>query len=143
MTTSIAENKANREGFGSNRAIDLAANILLLASVWVAYSMVRQVTSDDMASATANAYKLLDFQRAIGLPSELFIQQSFIDRAGLLQFANTYYLAIHFPATVAFLGWVWFRHRPDLNRIRNTLIGVTVAGLVIHVFFPLAPPNAG
>ena len=59
----------------------------------------------------------------------------------LVAFLNRYYVTVHFPLTVAFLLWVFFRHHDAYRRIRNTFVSVTVAALAIHVAFPLAPPR--
>ena len=59
----------------------------------------------------------------------------------LVAFLNRYYVTVHFPLTVAFLLWVFFRHHAAYARIRNTFVTVTVAALAIHVAFPLAPPR--
>ncbi len=59
----------------------------------------------------------------------------------LVAFLNRYYVTVHFPLTVAFLLWVFFRHHSAYARIRNTFVSVTVAALAIHVAFPLAPPR--
>lgn len=124
-----------------SRGLDLLANALLMASLWVLYATVRGVTADEFTEAMVNASEVLRIQNALGLPSELDFQRSLIDRTGLLKAANVYYVAVHFPATLSFVGWVWARHRDRLPRVRNTLIGVTAIGLVLHVAYPLAPPR--
>ncbi len=123
------------------RGADLVANIGLLVAMWFAYSAVRGVTSDHVATAMGNAADLLRFQRVVGLPSELALQQTLIGRTSLLKAANVYYVVAHFPITVGFLGWTWLRHRDRFARIRNTMVAVTAAGLAVHVLFPLAPPR--
>ncbi len=123
------------------RGADLVANIGLLAMMWFAYSAVRGVTSDDVATAMGNAGDVLHFQHVIGLPSELSMQRTLLGRTTLLRAANVYYVAAHFPVTVGFLSWAWLRHRDRFARIRNTIIAVTAAGLAVHVVFPLAPPR--
>ncbi len=128
-------------GFCKTRGVDLLLNIVLLAVLWFAYAAVRGVTSDNLAQAMNNASSLLRFQSEVGLPSELAIQESVIDRTGVLRAANFYYIAFHFPVVLGFLGWVWLRHRSSFARIRNVLIGVSSIGLVLHMLYPLAPPR--
>lgn len=129
------------DAFLRSRGADLVANIGLLGALWFAYSAVRGVTSDDLATAMGNAGDLLRFQRVVGLPSELAVQQTLIGKTSLLKAANVYYVVAHFPVTVGFLGWAWLRHRDRFARIRNTIVAVTAAGLAVHVVFPLAPPR--
>lgn len=122
--------------------IDLALNAFLLLGLYVAYALVRQVTADDWATAHLNADRLLDFQRAIGLPSEADLQRSFfLDKPLLVRAANMFYMWAHFPVTAAFMVWVWLRHRSRFGAVRNTLIMLTAGGLVLHLVFPLAPPR--
>jgi len=107
----------------------------------MAYATVRQITADELATAMNNSADVLRLQTAAGLPSELAVQQTFISRTHLVKGANVYYVAMHFPVALAFLAWVWWRHRSRLARVRNTLIAVTGAGMVLHLAFPLAPPR--
>lgn len=132
---------APEKGLLASRGIDLIGNAVLLAALWVLYSTVRGVTADEFTEAMRNAGEILRLQEALGLPSELAFQRSLLNRTGLLKAANIYYIAVHFPATLSFVGWVWIRHRDRYPRVRNTLIGVTAIGLALHVAYPLAPPR--
>ena len=123
------------------RSIDLLTNATALGLLWVAYSMVRGLTADQFSTAMTHASQVLDFQAAIGLPNEGDLQRVLIGQEHLIKAANIYYIAVHFPATLAFLSWVWLRHRSAYGRIRDALIATTAVGLVMHVAFPLAPPR--
>jgi hypothetical protein len=48
---------------------------------------------------------------------------------------------VHFTASVGFMAWVFLRHPQAWGRIRVWFLSVTLAGLAIHVAFPLAPPR--
>ncbi len=121
--------------------MDLAQNAMLLAVLWVAYSVVRGITAGDLAAATENARAIIDLQQVFGLPSEGALQNALLDQTWLLRGANLYYLGVHFPVTVGFLVWAWRNHRSKFGRVRNALIATTSAGLVIHVIYPLKPPR--
>ena len=123
------------------RGLDLLTNAAVLAALWAIYATVRGVTADEFTEAMVNAAEVLRVQETLGLPSELDFQRSIIDRTGLLRAANVYYIAVHFPATILFIAWVWLRHRDRYPRVRNTLIGVTGIGMALHVAYPLAPPR--
>lgn len=123
------------------RAFDLARNIALLACLYLAYAAVRRVTADQFTDAFRNARALLDFQAAIGLPSEQVLQSAVIYHPGLVRAANTFYMSAHFPGTALFLAWAWFRHHQHFSVIRSSLITLTSAGLLLHLLFPLAPPR--
>lgn len=116
-------------------------NIALLIMLWIAYAIVRNITSGDLAAATDNARAIIDIQHTLGLPSEAALQRPLLGRKWILRSANIYYLGAHFPITVSFLAWVWRNHRSRFTRVRNALIATTSAGLVIHVIYPLKPPR--
>ncbi len=84
---------------------------------------------------------MLDFQQAIGLPSETILQHPLLRHPEIITAANNFYMWVHFPATALFLAWAWFRHRHHFGVIRASLITLTMAGLVLHLLFPLAPPR--
>ncbi len=123
------------------RAVDLAVNVALLVSLWFAYALVRRVTADEWTQAILNSGNILQLQDWLGLPHEGAFQQLVLDRPRLVRAANIYYMWAHFPVTGAFVLWAWFRHRSSFSVIRNTLIGVTGAGLILHLVYPLVPPR--
>lgn len=123
------------------QALDLVLNAAVLMGLYLAYDAVRQVTADEWSTAFENGRRLIDFQQSIGLPAESSLQRGLLTRPGLFRFANTFYMGVHFPFTAAFLFGVWFWQRALFGVIRNSLIMVTTAGLILHVVFPLAPPR--
>ncbi len=119
----------------------LIVNVLALGALWFLYSAVRTVTADSWAAARTNADRLIEFQDRVGLPSEAVLQGLFLPYEWLTRAANTYYFAAHFPSMILFLAWALLLKRDAMPRIRVALIGCTMAGLVIHLAFPLAPPR--
>lgn len=126
-----------RPGLGKT----LALNALGLGALWVLYSGVRTITADSLGLARDNADRLISFQESLGLPSEAVFQRLLLDYEWLVRSANVYYFAAHFPMMLVFLLWAMFAKREHMPRIRFALIGSTMAGLVIHLAFPLAPPR--
>jgi hypothetical protein len=115
--------------------------LLLVASLFLAYKLGRLAVAGDVTTAYANAAHLWELQRAWGLPSEAALQQAALGHPRLLRAANVYYAGVHFPATAALLLWTYAR-RPDLYRwARTSLAWLTAAAFVVHVLFPLAPPR--
>lgn len=123
------------------RAVDFVFNALLLLGLWFAYALVRRVTADEWTQAILNSGNVLQLQDWLGLPHEGAFQQLLLDRPRLIRAANIYYMWAHFPVTGAFVLWAWFSHRSSFSVIRNTLIGVTGAGLILHLVYPLVPPR--
>ncbi len=123
------------------RAIDFSRNVAILLVLYFGYAFVRQLTADDLTTAFSNARSLVDFQQAIGLPSETMLQSPLLRHPEVITAANTFYMWVHFPGTAAFLLWAWFRHEQHFGIIRASLISLTTAGLLLHLLFPLAPPR--
>src|SRR4029453_14297099 len=56
-------------------------------------------------------------------------------------FLNQYYVIAHFAGTAIFLVWMYVR-RPTAYRVcRRILIWMAASGVLLHVFFPPAPPR--
>lgn len=119
----------------------LLLNVLIFGGLWVVYSSVRQVTADSFGVARANAARIISFQDSLGLPSEAVFQGWFLDYEWFVRAANVFYIGAHFPMMIGFLFWVLVVKRHGMPRFRWALVVSTIAGLVIHLAFPLAPPR--
>jgi hypothetical protein len=128
---------ANRSA-GRIRAL---RELILIAAMWGAYSLGRLVADGHVSAAFANARRVWDFERILYLPSEAAFQQVLLHSEALVRSANVYYAAVHFPATAAFLLWLYLRRPAHYLWARRALAGVTAAALVVHLIFPLAPPR--
>ena len=116
-------------------------NVVAFGLLWLGYSAVRRLTSGSFQLAQENAVKVVDFQERIGLPSESVLQKQILDVDWVVQVANVFYFAMHFPSMIIFLLWAMFRKREWMAKIRFALISTTAVGLIIHLAFPLAPPR--
>jgi len=122
------------------RATDVATNGSVIALLWLFYSAVRSVTHGAEQVAHENAELVRAFQERLGLAIEPALQQLFLTEL-VGSFANVYYL-LHFPLTVGLLIITFLTSRRHLFPIlRDSLVIMTLVGLVVHVIFPLAPPR--
>ena len=119
----------------------LVVELLMMGGVFAIYRQIRFLTRNDTDAAMDNAERVVDFERQFHFFSERTVQDLVMHSHTFVAFLNRYYVTVHFPLTVAFLLWVFFRHHSAYRRIRNTFVSVTVAALAIHVAFPLAPPR--
>ncbi len=119
----------------------LGIELLMMGGVFAIYRQIRFLTRNDTDAAMDNARRVVDFEKQFHFFSERTVQDLVMHSHTFVAFLNRYYVTVHFPLTVAFLLWVFFRHHSAYGRIRNTFISVTVAALAIHVAFPLAPPR--
>ncbi|WP_077801721.1 phosphatase PAP2 family protein [Streptomyces sp. JHA26] len=119
----------------------LVRELLLVAGLFLVYKFGRRLATGHTAEAFRNAHHVWDGERALRLPDEGTVQSLLLHGDWLVHGANTYYAAVHFPATVAFLAWLYLRRPAHYVWSRRVLAAVTGAALVLHVAFPLAPPR--
>ncbi|MFP3968760.1 phosphatase PAP2 family protein [Actinomadura fulvescens] len=115
--------------------------LLLIAVLFGAYKLGRLLANGRVAEAFDNARGLWDLERRLRLPSELDVQHALLHSDPLVHAANSYYAYVHFPATAAFLLWIYLRRPAHYRWIRWVLVTLTAAGLALHLFLPLAPPR--
>ncbi len=113
------------------------AIVAALYSVWRIARKLPLATSD---GAIERARQIDDIQRAMHLPSELALQQWVMNFDWLAEATNYYYAVVHVPATIAFMVWLFVRHRDRYPHWRNGLAIVTGFCLVIR-FVRVAPPR--
>ncbi|GAA1596501.1 MULTISPECIES: phosphatase PAP2 family protein [Streptomyces] len=132
-------------GPGPGRRPRLVRELLLVAGLFAAYKAGRMLSTGRTGEAFANADRVWDLERALHLPGEGLVQRLLLPGPGIgelpVHAANTYYAAVHFPATVAFLVWLYLRRPGHYRWARRVLAVLTGAALVLHLAFPLAPPR--
>ncbi|GGZ38762.1 phosphatase PAP2 family protein [Streptomyces poonensis] len=119
----------------------LVRELLLVAGLFLVYKSGRLLANGHTGEAFRNAHHVWSWERALHLPGEGAIQSLLLHGDGLIRVANTYYAAVHFPATAAFLVWLYLRRPAHYVWARRALAAVTAAALVLHLAFPLAPPR--
>jgi hypothetical protein len=120
----------------------LLVEVAVVVGGYLAYKQVRYLVRDHQVEAFANAARVIRWERAAGMFTELHLQELVIGSGGLIEFLNRYYVSVHFPLTVGLVVWAYACRRDEVYpRLRFFLLSVTVVGLVIHVVFPLAPPR--
>lgn len=119
----------------------LVRELLLVAGLFLVYKLGRQLATGHTSEAFRNAHHVWDWERALHLPGEGSVQSLLLHGDTLVHIANTYYATVHFPATLAFLVWLYLRRPTHYVWARRVLAAVTGAALVLHLLFPLAPPR--
>jgi hypothetical protein len=119
--------------------ISREACILFLG--WALYTAGRFVAGGREELAYENARKVWSLERMLRLPDEAAIQAAAMKVPHLVEIANGYYAAVHFPLTIAVLAWLFVRHPGQYSRTRRSLLWITAAALAVHLLFPLAPPR--
>lgn len=90
--------------------------------------------------AIDRALQVVDVQEAMFLPSELVVQEWVLRWDWLGWASSAYYAGVHAPAMIAFLLWLFLRHRDQFGKWRNALALLTAMCLFIR-FVRVAPPR--
>ncbi|WP_433323554.1 phosphatase PAP2 family protein [Spirillospora sp. CA-294931] len=115
--------------------------LLLIIVLFAVYKAGRLAANGRVSDAFANARDVWRLERELGLPDESALQRLLLHSDALIHLANAYYAYVHFPATAAFLLWIYLRRPGHYRWIRWTVVALTASGLVLHVLVPLAPPR--
>ncbi|MFD9111867.1 phosphatase PAP2 family protein [Streptomyces bottropensis] len=119
----------------------LVREFLLVAGLFLVYKFGRTLADGHTAEAYRNAHFVWDRERLLRLPDEGSVQSALLHGDTLVHLANVYYATVHFPATVAFLVWLYLRRPAHYVWARRILTALTAAALLLHLTFPLAPPR--
>ncbi len=139
-----SEGHDGREGPGDGGETarpPLLRELALVTALFLVYKFGRLFANGHETRAFRNADRVWDAERAVHLPGEGTIQQLLLHGEPLIRAANTYYAAVHFPATLAFLVWLYLRRPAHYVWSRRVLALVTGAALALHLLMPLAPPR--
>lgn len=131
---------ADREPDTSARP-PLVRELLLVVGLFVIYKFGRQAAGGHVDEAFHNAGRVWDLERAVHLPGEGAVQGLLLHDETLIHLANTYYATVHFPATLLFLAWLYWRRPRHYVWSRRILAALTGAALALHLLVPLAPPR--
>jgi PAP2 superfamily len=117
-----------------------AKEFSLVSGLYAVWRIARTLPLAQDEGAIERARQIDDLQHWLHLPSELSLQKFVLNHDWLARFTNYYYAIVHVPALLAFLVWMYARHRDVYPRWRNGLVAVTGLCLVIR-FIRVAPPR--
>lgn len=119
----------------------LAIEYALLKAVLFLYTMGRFYAATTGERPYENARALMGFEASLGLFFEEAVQDAVRSAGGLVHAANWYYAQMHFAPMMALLVWVFMFRRPSYTLVRNAFLASTLAGMVLQVVVPMAPPR--
>jgi hypothetical protein len=119
----------------------LVQEVAIIVALLLVYRLGRALGRHETAQAFAHARDVLRVESWFGLDNERSLQQFTLGHLTLVRLLNRYYASVHFPASIAFLVFVYVRAGHLVAHIRYLFVTVTAAALVIHLAFPLAPPR--
>lgn len=115
--------------------------VAVLGTVFLLYELGRHAVRARESLAFDDAELLIALQKNLLLPRETTVQGWFLGHDAWLTAANVFYVSVHFPATIAFLVWLWACRPRVYSWARTALVSTTMVALLLHVTFPLAPPR--
>ncbi len=118
----------------------MAREMSLILGLYALWQRAGEVSIMHVGGALDRGRRLVDFERAIHLPSEASLQRLILPHPLWVQFSNGYYAIMHVPALVAFLVWAFWRDRIHYARWRTVMATSTAACLAIQLI-PVAPPR--
>lgn len=121
-------------------ALPALHELVVLTALYGLWRTAKKLPLTRSDGAIERARDIVDFQEAIGLPSELGSQEFVLRNDWLGWSAAAYYYALHVPALFAFLIWMFWRHRDQYGYWRNAL-ALTTAGCLVIRFWHVAPPR--
>jgi PAP2 superfamily len=114
-----------------------ASLVLVLYAVWTSAGTF---SLNNLDGAQSRGKFLWDAERSIGLPSEASIQKLIVGHDQIGRALNGYYAWMHVSTLVAFLVWLFVRHRDRYPSWRMSLVLLTSICLAIQLV-PVAPPR--
>ena len=80
---------------------------VLMFSLYGVWQWVHERAITKTAGAIERAHSLYEFEQAIGLPSELDLQNALLHNGAVMRFLNVYYGGAHVPAMGILLVWLF------------------------------------
>jgi hypothetical protein len=125
---------------GVQYALAFARETAVVLGLYALWQFAGTLSLLHVSGAVARGDWIFDLQRDLHLPSELTVQHAALHSSLAVQALNLFYATAHFPGMIAFLIWMFVRHRDRYPQVRNIVVLVTGASLAIQLI-PVAPPR--
>lgn len=125
----------------TSRRPQLWRELVLMGSVYLAYSGIRNLAPDQAEAAQRNARAVLDFEKVLHIDIEKGLNH-FVSNTPLIAYPAIYYYAtLHLIMTAVTLVWLYRRRPTFYAPARAVLLVMTMAALIGYWLYPLAPPR--
>ena len=105
------------------------------------YFAVRHRTQGNPGTALANAHRIVDLERALGINWEGAVQSAALSSNALATLANWVYIFGHWPVILG-VGTALYLCRPrHYYLLRNAMFASGMIGFLLFALFPVAPPR--
>ena len=123
-----------------NRRDGLKQISIVLVAAGV-YEAARSLIEPNWALAIANAERIAELERGLSFAWEQSLQRAFLGVPELITAMNLFYFVGHFVLTGIFFLWLYRSSRDGFRSFRNGFIVATAIAVLIHWWFPTAPPR--
>ncbi len=120
---------------------DLLLQLVLFFSVYQGYQVVRGLSEAKESLAFANAERIVDLERSLGLFFEPSLQSAMLDLSWVVDFTNWMYVNSHFIITTTFLAWLYLFRNEHFYFVRNMFMVAMLIALTGYLLYPTAPPR--
>jgi membrane-associated phospholipid phosphatase len=121
---------------------DVVRQVSLFLGTYVLYQLVRGVIDgNDVAKASWNATKVIDFERTLHVFVEPSIQAWALNEHWLMDIADWTYLNAHYAVTLGALVFIYLRRNDSFYFVRNMFMIAMLLALVGYALYPTAPPR--
>ena len=121
-------------------ALSFARETAVVLALYALWQFAGTLSLLQVVGAVARGRWIFHFEQHVHVPTELRVQHAVLDSSVVTQALNVFYATVHFPAMIAFLIWMFVRHRDRYPQVRNTVVLVTGSALAIQLI-PVAPPR--
>jgi len=121
-------------------ALPILFEMAVLGGLYSLWQSAKKLPLDQSDGAVGRARTIADVQDALFIPSELGVNQLALDHGWLGWLSSAYYAGVHVPSILAFLVWMFWRHRDRFSYWRNVLALATALCIFIR-FWRVAPPR--
>ena len=120
---------------------DLLLQFGLFFAVYQGYQVVRGMSEAKEGLALANAERIIDAERSLGLFFEQGLQSAVLNLSWLVDGANWMYMNSHFIVTTSFLAWLYLFRNEHFYFVRNMFMVAMLLALTGYLLYPTAPPR--
>jgi len=117
------------------------AELLLIGLALPLYYLVRGSAHERVGEALARGVELIKLEKSLGIFWEADLQSWVLSYDWLVKCLNNFYLYGHLPVIGALALWMYVWHRPHYLLMRNAFLLSGAIGLVVYLWFPVAPPR--
>jgi glycerophosphoryl diester phosphodiesterase len=125
----------------TSRRQRIASETLAIGPAVLLYFLVRGFVNARFDDATANAQRIIELEKTLGIYHEAALQEMIVGSDRFVDIINWIYIWGHWPVVAAVIVWLVVCRPTEYPRYRNALILSGAIGMVIFATFPVTPPR--